>query len=144
MLVKSSFSAKYEQVRAGITNLESSLHWLLWGNKNLRNRRALSISLQPWEWSKETPSLHLVGWGVCNPFAQGQIIICWLFPRSFFSFGILLPRSTGMGKQFFHVGISILLQTAQKFKKKKTPKEAPRNDEGNNVDKALCIRLHYK
>lgn len=59
-----------------------------------------------------------------------------------------LPRahgSTGMGRQFFNVDVSILLkteQTVQRFLKKN--KEAPRNDEGNNVDKALCIRLHYK
>lgn len=148
ILVKSSFSAKYEQARDGIVNSEPSLHWLLWGNME---ERESSISLQPWEWRKETPSPSSPWLRCVNLFAQGQIIACWLFPRCWimaqgWSFSLChpLPQPRGIpgtGRQLFMWIFQYYCkrQTLQRFKKRKT-KEAPQNDEENNVDKSFVYQ----
>lgn len=132
--------------------MEPSLHWLLLGKET--EEREASISLQPWEWSKETPSSPWVRCvqSVCTGADNCMLIISQvlkgsrkeLFPLPSSSLG---PWDSRHGEAVLFTGIFqyYLLQTEQKLCRglKKT-KKAPQNDEENNIDKALCIRLHYK
>lgn len=69
--------------------------------------------------------------------------------KAAFPFAIILQRRMGaqVGEAVVSRGYLNIIEnranSMQRFKKKPN-KQAPQNDEGNNIDKALCMGLHYK